>query len=167
MREVVYACSAYLLFMSAIFVACALAIKPYYPSPTLTPGLSVPGLTAADVCAPGYARAARKSADAGIRRLKPVVAQAYGVRPSDWKRYEFDHFVPITLGGHPDSEKNLWPQPHRNVAGVGAWGSEAKDRLEDRLHLEVCSGKISLKAAQEEIASDWTEAYRKRFGEAK
>jgi hypothetical protein len=39
-----------------------------------------------------------------------------------------------------------------------------KDRLEDRLHALVIRGKLDLKTAQHEIATDWIAAYKKYVG---
>ena len=36
-----------------------------------------------------------------------------------------------------------------------------KDRLEDKLHELVCSGQLDLKTAQQVIAANWIEAYKK------
>ena len=42
----------------------------------------------------------------------------------------------------------------------GKWTSAMKDRLEDRLHALVCSGRIGLSAARSALSGDWTKAYR-------
>jgi hypothetical protein len=41
-----------------------------------------------------------------------------------------------------------------------------KDALERKLHSLVCAGKLDLKTAQTEIASNWIEAYKKYVGES-
>jgi hypothetical protein len=41
-----------------------------------------------------------------------------------------------------------------------------KDVLERKLHNLVCAGKLDLKTAQREIASNWIEAYKKYVGES-
>ena len=66
---------------------------------------------------------------------------------------EIDHLIPIDLGG-ANWLPNLWPQPHST--------SIKKDWLERRLRDEVCAGKVELDAAQREIMTDWTAAYRQR-----
>ena len=60
------------------------------------------------------------------------------------------------LGGCPDCETNLWPEP-RNIFP----GADEKDEVEDYLHQEVCSGAMPLAAAQQEIASDWYSVYKR------
>jgi hypothetical protein len=54
---------------------------------------------------------------------------------------------------------NLFPE-----AGAGAAGYHVKDRLEDRLHTMVCTGRMTLGAARRGIASDWTRLYDRVFG---
>ena len=46
------------------------------------------------------------------------------------------------------------------------WNSYVKDVLEGKLHNLVCAGKLDLKTAQREIASNWIEAYKKYVGES-
>lgn len=42
---------------------------------------------------------------------KQKVADAYGGIPkSSWKKYEFDHLIPLCAGG-ANSIENIWPQP--------------------------------------------------------
>jgi hypothetical protein len=58
--------------------------------------------------------------------------------------------VPLELGGS-NATSNLWLEP----------GSipNPKDKVENRLHDQVCAGEISLAAAQQAIATDWTTAH--------
>ncbi len=51
------------------------------------------------------------------------------------------------------------PESYRTV-----WNAHVKDRLEDRLHALVVSGKLDLQTAQREIATDWIAAYKKYIG---
>jgi hypothetical protein len=62
--------------------------------------------------------------------------------------YEYDHFLPLELGGATNDPRNLWPPP-------GA-SPNAKDAVEDRLRAEVCNGTVSLARAQREIVRNWT-----------
>jgi hypothetical protein len=64
--------------------------------------------------------------------------------------YEYDHFVPLELGGATNDPRNLWPEP-------GA-SPNTKDSLEDELRSEVCDGQVTLAAAQRAIVSNWTTA---------
>ena len=62
------------------------------------------------------------------------------------------------LGGIAEA-RNLWPQP---FAGT-EWNAYVKDELELHLHQLVCDGTLDFAAAQREMATDWIEAYKRRF----
>src|ERR1700752_2667878 len=64
----------------------------------------------------------------------------------------------LSIGGS-NSIKNLWPESYRTV-----WNARIKDRLEDRLHVLVITGRLDLKTAQPRIATDWIAAYKKYVG---
>ena len=128
------------------------------PDSTLTPGEAV--ITDATVvCRPGYATRIRPNGAAwqrlkeeaydryGLRRGHRSVVDAYGMRHT---AYEIDHLVPLEIGGAPTDIRNIWPQP---IAAA-----RQKDRVENELHSLVCSGRISLVAAQTAIARDWKTA---------
>jgi hypothetical protein len=66
--------------------------------------------------------------------------------------------VSLELGGS-NVRANLFPE-----AATTRPGSHEKDRLENRLHAEVCSGTITLRRAQRLIARNWVTAYHARFG---
>lgn len=62
------------------------------------------------------------------KSMKKKIAQAYGGIPEEeWPNYEFDHLLPLCIGGSNDL-KNLWPEPLDDA--------EEKDKLEN----EVCRG---------------------------
>ena len=63
----------------------------------------------------------------------------------------------LELGGD-NAQKNLWPE-----AAAPRPGYHEKDKLENRLHAEVCERKLSLSSAQREIRSNWSRAYRGEF----
>jgi hypothetical protein len=67
----------------------------------------------------------------------------------------------MELGGAPQNEKNLWPQPRS-----GQWTAKMKDDLENVLNKRVCSGKMTLADAQKAISTDWTAAYKKYVSSA-
>ena len=90
---------------------------------------------------------------------KYAVEQEYGLTPSHYgSTLEIDHIVSLELGGSNDIA-NLFPEQ----AGANA-GYRVKDRLENKLHTLVCSGSITLQAAQTGIAADWQVLYAKAFG---
>ena len=64
--------------------------------------------------------------------------------------YEYDHLVPLGVGGAVNDPRNLWPEP-------GA-SPNPKDQVEDELNREVCDGRLTLAQAQKAIATDWLTA---------
>ncbi len=136
------------------------------PNPRLTPGAVNPAVTQANIretiCARGFARTIRPP-KAYTHRLKRRQVRAYGYTDLRLRDYEEDHLVSLEIGGSPTSPKNLWPEP-RHV--IGGWGSEAKDRLENRLHTLVCRGRLPLAEAQRAISHDWISAYQRYVGGA-
>ena len=79
------------------------------------------------------------------QQMKLTIAQHYSVPQSDWNGYEFDHLIPLAIGGD-SSIDNLWPQPHGTPDG-----SDGKDRLENQLYLEMRDGKITQADAVKQI----------------
>jgi hypothetical protein len=61
--------------------------------------------------------------------------------------YEYDHLVPLELGGAVNDPRNLWPEP-------GA-SPNPKDAVENGLRRQVCDGELTLIRAQRAIAADW------------
>jgi hypothetical protein len=123
------------------------------PKPSLTPG-AVRSVSIRDVCGETSDEALRAVPVSVERR----VFQEYGMpnaRPSD---YELDFLITPELGGAEDI-RNLWPEPHSSTV----WNSYVKDDLETYLHQQVCAGKLDLKTAQHDIATDWVSAYKKYF----
>lgn len=68
-----------------------------------------------------------------------------------------DHLVSLELGGS-NSRANLFPE-----AASPRPGAHEKDRLENRLHDEMCDGRITMRHAQKLIVGDWVAAYHARF----
>jgi len=129
------------------------------PDPALTPGAINPDVTQENIhqtiCVKGYSKSIRPPAYY-TNRLKKQQIRQYGYFRVSPKAFEEDHLIPLSTGGNPTSEHNLWPQPRSST-----WNAEKKDELEAFLHREVCKGKIPLEKAQKEIASDWIGAYKK------
>ncbi len=123
------------------------------PNPDQTPGMTVP-VTANEVCE-------QRELDEGrpvSSSLADVVFSQYGIRDPQPRRYEVDYLITPALGGAEDV-RNLWPQPY----SVGMWNSRVKDALEDRLQNLVCTGRLSLAEAQQELSKNWVAAYQKHF----
>jgi hypothetical protein len=129
---------------------------PLMPDPTRTPGDTL-DVTKDDICVPGYSKKVRDVPQA----VKDQVYASYGIKSHAPGEYEVDHLISLELGGS-NSIKNLWPQSYKTQP----WNAHVKDKLENRLHADVCSGKIDLKTAQQQIATDWIGAYKRLFGGA-
>jgi hypothetical protein len=129
-----------------------------FPRHDLTPGAVDPRVTqqniGSTICRPGYSASVRPPFKY-TNAMKHRLMRAYGVAGSI-RDYELDHLIPIGVGGCPDCESNLWPEP-RNMFP----GAKEKDEVEDYLHRQVCSGAVSLAEAQQEIASNWYEVYQR------
>jgi hypothetical protein len=127
------------------------------PDPRCTPGAIDPAVTQSDIrrtiCATGYTEAVRPP-ESVTEPEKRASLRAYGDR-QPLHDYEYDHLVPLELGGARNSPRNLWPEP-------GA-SPNPKDALEDRLRARVCDGDMTLASAQLAIARDWVAAHR-RYG---
>src|SRR4051812_27830991 len=125
------------------------------PDAGCTPGARYSRVGKAQVCRPGYASSVRHVTES----TKDAVYAAYGMsRHFNGADGEVDHLVSLELGGS-NIRANLFPE-----AAMPRPGSHEKDRLENRLHAEVCSGAITLRRAQRLVASDWIAAYHARFG---
>ena len=121
------------------------------PDPRCTPGSTDPAVTQTDIrstiCRYGYTKAVRPPFTRTERFKYKIAYPAYGT--PELKRTELDHLVPLELGGSNDAT-NLWPE---------APGSpNIKDDVERTLNHAVCDGKVTLAAAQQAIASNWTTA---------
>jgi hypothetical protein len=79
------------------------------------------------------------------QQMKLTIAQHYGVPQADWNGYEFDHLIPLAIGGD-SSIDNLWPQPHGDPDG-----SNGKDKLEDLLYREMAAGTVTQAQAVQQI----------------
>lgn len=119
------------------------------PDPRCTPGALNPNVTQATIaetiCRRGWTSTVRP-AESVSEREKVASMAAYGDRrPLSY--YEYDHLIPLELGGATNDRRNLWPEP--------GGSPNAKDAVEDRLNREVCEGKMTLAHAQRAIATNW------------
>jgi len=121
------------------------------PDTACTPGDIFPNATKEIVCTPGYARSVRDVPQS----VKNLAYAEYGIKSHVAGQYEVDHLVSLELGGSNDIS-NLWPE-----AASPQPGFHEKDKVENYLHDQVCSGAISLKQAQIEIATNWLAVYHR------
>lgn len=119
------------------------------PDSQCTPGAIFPDVTAQQVCKSGYASSVRNVPTSE----KNQVYAEYGITHHATGEYEVDHHVSLELGGSNDIA-NLWPE-----AASPTPGFHQKDKVENYLHAQVCSGAITLKQAQIEIATNWLAVY--------
>lgn len=154
-NRLAYAGGAMALMTAILFVVGVVQVSRQQfrtmPDPRLTPGAVLP-VTEEQVCA-GLGEPKVVPAAVGRR-----VFDRYGIDRPKPRDYELDRLIATELGGS-DDPKNFWPQPYN----ISEWNAHVKDALEDRLHDLVCQNKLSLAAAQQEIASDWIAAYKKYF----
>jgi hypothetical protein len=128
------------------------------PDARCTPGAISAAVTQASIqstiCRRGYTRTVRPPASVTGPEKEGSLA-AYGDTGPP-HAYEYDHLVPLELGGAANDPRNLWPEP-------GAVPNP-KDKLENRLRSMVCDGELRLAAAQREIATNWVGAYHRLVG---
>lgn len=125
------------------------------PDPRCTPGTLNPQVTQATIgrtiCRSGWTSTVRPPENT-TEPEKFASMRAYGARgpASD---YEYDHFVPLELGGATNDPRNLWPEP-------GA-SPNPKDAVEDEFNRAVCDKRMTLAEAQRAIVSNWVALARK------
>jgi hypothetical protein len=151
-----------MLRTSTFLVALAFAAAAFardLPDPNLTPGVTNPQVThntiKDTICKKGWTKSVRPPVSFTDSLKVKQIAQ-YHYTDTNPAHYEEDHLIALELGGAPQNEKNLWPQPRS-----GTWTAKMKDDLENVLNKRVCSGKMTLADAQKAIRTDWTAAYRK------
>lgn len=147
------AAAACLCVVAGALLVFELAVNAEGPRPNarVTPGETRP-ITLAEVCSNPEAEVVVRHISA---ETKQQVLNNYGIKPGRRGDFEVDFLITPDLGG-AETTRNLWPQPYS-----ARWNAGVKDKLEQRLHDLVCSGRIDLPTAQREIASDWIGAYRK------
>jgi len=131
------------------------------PNFKLTPGAIDPRVTQATIsstiCVLGYTKTVRPPVNYTNSLKYRQLHSGYNVNGDlNMRDYEEDHLIPLEVGGNPTSEKNLFPQYF-----AATYGARLKDKFENRIHLLVCSGQISLKAGQAAFTPDWTVGYQK------
>jgi hypothetical protein len=147
------------LFTALLLIQAGMALAGDLPDPGLTPGAVDPSIAQENIqgtiCVRGYTKTVRPPASY-TNSLKKRQIRQYGYADRNPKHYEEDHLIPLSLGGNPTDERNLWPEPR-----ISEWGADKKDQLEFVLYRMVCSGEIGLAEAQQEISSNWIEAWKR------
>ena len=141
--------------------SAAASSDPGLPNSQLTPGAVSLAVTQSNIystiCVSGYTKTVRPPFSYTNRLKYSQLDSGYNYRgDTSAHDYEEDHLVPLEVGGSPSSVKNLWPQPW-----LVTWNAGKKDQLENKMHTLVCSGSISLAAAQKVFMSNWIAGYQK------
>jgi hypothetical protein len=125
-------------------LANAAAQEGLLPSPKLTPG-----------------RVAEQDKDrAGVTlAMEQKVFARYRLPWASRAAFKIDHLIPVELGG-ADTIDNLWPQSLR----ARPYGPDRKELLAELLRLKVARGQMTLAQAQEEIRTDWIDAFVDHLG---
>ncbi len=143
-------------------VQARLGPSDIYPDAARTPGAINPDITQENIretiCNPRWSTKSIRPEESYTHRLKIEQIGEYGYSDSRLRDYEEDHFIPLELGGNPTDPKNLWPEPFETSIADG--GAHTKDKVENYLHAEVCSGSLTLDQARREIAEDWYRVYQ-------
>ena len=134
------------------------AARNALPDSVCTPGTTNPNVTAGNVqttiCQSGFTAKIRPPVSY-TNPLKLELMRRYGLtgQPAD---YELDHLISLELGGDPRSPANLWPEAYQPEPGA-----HAKDRVENYLKAQVCSGAMTLAAAQQQVSHDWLSVWKR------
>ncbi len=133
------------------------------PDPRCTPGAVNPAVLqttiGSTICRDDWTATVRPP-ESVTEPEKLASMRAYGLTGSA-SLYEYDHDVPLELGGAVNDPRNLWPEP--DYSTPAGYYLNPKDHLEYALRRLVCDGEMPLAQAQRLIAANWVAAYR-RFG---
>jgi hypothetical protein len=132
-----------------------------YPDSARAPGAVNPDITQKNIretiCSPDWSTRSVRPSESYTHALKIQQLREYKYADTNLRDYEEDHVIPLELGGDPTDPRNLWPEPYQTPIPDG--GALFKDKVENYLHAQVCSGRLSLREAQQEIADDWYKVY--------
>ncbi len=138
---------------------------PALPDPVKTPGAINTAITQANIqdniCNPNWSTKSERPASSYTTQLKiQQLAVGYTVN-GDTKTadYEEDHLISLELGGNPTDPNNLWPESYLTTPNA-----HDKDKVENWLHAQVCSGAKTLAQAQQEISINWLSALNEMNG---
>jgi hypothetical protein len=142
LRRVLVAAAIGLLLLAVVLYMRRSGAPSIVADPVLTPGMLNAAVTQASIgstiCRHGWTRTVRPPTDYtnALKRKQMRVYHEHGP-PS---AYQEDHLISLELGGDPTDPRNLWPEPYPRASAV--------DKIENELNGQVCSGALSLAAAQ-------------------
>jgi len=114
--------------------------------------------TASTVCRKGGYTSSVRPPDSLTEPVKRKLLAAYGIPASQISQYELDHLIDLAGGGASDV-RNLWPEPNTfQQFKASAFVHNDKDAVEAYTFHAICDGKVSVTAAQNAMATDWTTA---------
>jgi hypothetical protein len=102
------------------------------------------------ICKTGYTKTVRNVTEATKKKVFKEYSIPYSLRGN----YEVDHIISLELGGSNDIS-NLYPESYTIKDNA-----RIKDKFENYLHKQVCSGKMDIVEAQKQISSDWLTYYQ-------
>ena len=147
------------VILLSLMVFSGYSVAGELPSIDTTPGAINPAVTQANIhetiCVKGYTKTIRPPAWWTSKLKRQAIGQNGNMK--DW---EWDHELPLNLGGSPTDLRNMWAEPR-----FGEWNAERKDELELKLMDLVCHGHFPLATAQHDITTNWIDAYKKYGGE--
>lgn len=124
------------------------------PDPVCTPG-AVGEVKVDLVCSPrfqGYHRV-------DVTRPRLLAMRAYGVRIEDSPVIEYDHRVPLSIGG-ANATDNMWAQ-RSDIPNAKPLYRNSKDSIEYSVWYAVCRAHtVPLAQAQQAFMGDWRDALR-------
>lgn len=128
------------------------------PDPTCTPGATNPDVTQANlgatICKRGWTSTVRPPVSVTEPQKLASMKQYGATGPAS--AYEYDHRVPLETGGATDDTMNLWPEGYtRSGNAPPAGGSEAKDKIENFVNKQICSGAMTLADGQSVFEGDF------------
>jgi hypothetical protein len=130
------------------------------PDRHCTPGALNPKVTQTtikiSICKSGYTAKIRPSASITGKK-KDANAESYGYIGS-LSQAEYEHLMPLELGGDPNDARNLLVEPPSPGHKVSQKFRNPKDAVETDARDLVCEGAVSLAKMQNAIAVNWTTA---------
>lgn len=148
--------------VTAPAAACKFRAGGALPDRRCTPGSVNRAVTqrtiATTICKPGWAASVRPPVSwSEPHKFKAMRAYGIDTSPGHAALDEYDHLLPIELGGALTDERNLWPEPHHVIVAGVEEGSFAKDQVENRLKRDVCAKppRMKLAAARRIMRTDW------------